>query len=296
MGFEEEMEHAAHAGHEGGHGHDDKKGGIGKYIGMTMAVLGVMLALTSALLGGSRNKLIATMVEQTATAGRYQAVSMKYRTLMAQLQQLHALLPADQADFEKAEKEIASVESGADKTEVAAIKVNRLETAKILNTVTPTGSDVLRFVELVRDYDEEKEKAAKWSESYEDLIEVYEKAGEHYEWGQLCAEFGIVLASIALLLQSRVAWMGSMTFGTEALVLIVYSFAVQQSGLAHAEHEIEENKKAYFALNMDEKSKKGDEELLADIERIEKPATGEHTAPAPTGAPAHAPEHAPEHH
>jgi Domain of unknown function (DUF4337) len=292
MSFEEEMEHAAHAGHEGhGEGHDDKKGGIGKYIGMTMAILGVMLALTSALLGGSRNKLIATMVEQTNTAGRYQAVSMKYRTLMAQLQQLHALLPADASDFEKAEKEIDSVSSEADKTQVAAIKVNRLETAKILNTVTPTGSDVLRFVELVRDYQEEKEKAEKWTESYEDLIVVYEHGAEHYEWGQLCAEFGIVLASIALLLQSRAAWIGSMSFGTGALVLIVYAFSVQQSGLAHAEHEVEEAKKAYLALNMDEKSKKGDEELLADIERIEKPATGEHSAPTPTPAPTHAPEH-----
>ncbi len=285
MGFEEEMEHAAHAGHEGGH--DEKKGGIGKYIGMTMAVLGVMLALTSALLGGSRNKLIATMVEQTSTAGRYQTVSMKYRSLMAQLQQLHALLPSDQTDFEKADREIKKIEAESDKSTLGVIQVSGLETSKLLNTVTPTGSDVLRFVELVREYGEEKEKAEKWAESYEALIEVYEKAAEHYEWGQLSAEFGIVLASIALLMQNRRVWMLSMVFGTSALVLIVYSFSVQTSGLASAEKQVADSKKAYFDLNMEEKSKKGDEELLADIERIEKPLA----SPATSGAPQHAPEH-----
>jgi hypothetical protein len=209
MSFEHEMEHAAHAGGHGDHG--DGKPNIGKFIGMTMAVLGVMLALSSALLGGSRNKLVTTMVEQNTTAGRYQAVSMKHRTLVAQLQQLHALLPAD---FQKAEKEIDGLATAADPAQLAAIKVMRLETAKILNTVTPTGSDVLRFVELVRDYAVEKEKAEKWAESYEDLARVYEEAGEHYEWGQLCAEFGIVLASIALLLQARPAWFGSVGFGS----------------------------------------------------------------------------------
>jgi hypothetical protein len=291
MSFEHEMEHAAHAGGHGDHG--DGKPNIGKFIGMTMAVLGVMLALSSALLGGSRNKLVTTMVEQNTTAGRYQAVSMKHRTLVAQLQQLHALLPSDPADFQKAEKEIDGLATAADPAQLAAIKVMRLETAKILNTVTPTGSDVLRFVELVRDYAVEKEKAEKWAESYEDLARVYEEAGEHYEWGQLCAEFGIVLASIALLLQARPAWFGSVGFGVGALALIIWSFTTQQAGLAHAEQEIEHAKKEYFDLKSDENSKKGDEDLLADIEKIEKAngvvaAEPAHASPAPAGS-GHAP-------
>lgn len=289
MSFEEEMEHAAHAGHEGGHG---EKGGIGKYIGMTMAILGVMLALTSALLGGSRNKLIATMVEQTSTAARYQAISMKHRSLMSQLQQLHAMLPADPAEFDKTQGEINRVAGSADKLDATVIAINRLETDKILNTVTPSAGDVLRFVELVHDYAEEKEKAEKWTESYEGLIMVYEAASEHFEWGQLCAEFGIVLASIALLIHSRAAWFGSMIFGTGALVLMIYAYTTQQSGLSHAKTELEESRAAYFALKMDEKSKTGDEELFNDIERIEKPTQASNT-PVPTNTPA---PHAPEHH
>jgi hypothetical protein len=290
MGFEEEMEHAAHAGHEG-HG---ESGGIGKYIGMTMAILGVMLALTSALLGGSRNKLIATMVEQTSTAARYQAIASKHRTLVAQLQQLHAMLPADPADFEKSQKELDNVTQSADKKDANVIAITRLETDKILNTVTPSPGDVLRFVQLVHDYSDEKEKAHKWVESYEDLIHVYEQASEHYEWGQLCAEFGIVLASIALLIHSRAAWFGSMTFGAAALGLMIFSYVTESSGLAHAKTEVEESKKAYFALNMDEKGKAGDEELFTDVKRIEKAQEAANTAPTTTAT--HAPEHAPEHH
>ncbi len=288
MGFEEEMAHASHAGH-GDHG---ETGGIGKYIGMTMAILGVMLALTSALLGGARNKLIATMVEQTSTAARYQAISMKHRSLMSQLQQLHAMLPSDPADFDKTQKEIDRVTNGADELDATMIAINRLETDKILNTVTPSAGDVLRFVELVHDYAEEKEKAERWTESYEGLIHVYEEGSEHFEWGQLCAEFGIVLASIALLIHSRAAWFGAMIFGTCALVLMIYAYSAERSGLAHAKTEVDESRAAYFALKMDEKSKTGDEELFSDIERIEKqPQASNAPAPTNTAAP-----HAPEHH
>ena len=45
--FVEHMEHAAHASHEG---HGGSKN-LGKYIGITMALLGVMLALCAALVG-----------------------------------------------------------------------------------------------------------------------------------------------------------------------------------------------------------------------------------------------------
>ena len=57
MGEVDELaEHIAHAG-EAGH--------LGKYLGITMACLGVLLALCAALVGGQRTELIATMVEQT---------------------------------------------------------------------------------------------------------------------------------------------------------------------------------------------------------------------------------------
>ena len=259
----EEMEHAAHSG------------GIGKYIGMTMAVLGVLLALCSAMVGGTRTELIATMVEQTATGQQYQAVSMKHRTLMAQLQQLHALLPSDPADFEKSEKALGDIESSAAAAKapiLPTLHALRLETANVLNTATPTASDVLRFVSLVRAYEKQKDVASEWAESYEDAIHAHKDATEHFEWAQLCAEFGIVFASIGLMLQSRAAWAVSLMLVISSGGIAGWAFSTSHAALALAEHKIEEGKSKYEGLHMDEGQAKGDEELLKDIERIEAPA------------------------
>jgi Na+-translocating ferredoxin:NAD+ oxidoreductase RnfG subunit len=293
----EHMEHAAHEAH--GHGGHDKKPSIGKYVGMTMAVLGVLLALCSAMVGGSRTELIATMVEQTGTSNQYQAVSMKYRTLMAQLQQLHALLPSDPHDMEVADNEITKIENGlgAKSATAPVIQTVKLETGKILNTVTPTGSDVLRFVSIVRDYDKEREVAKKWTESYEGAIHAHAEATEHFEWGQLCAEFGIVLASIGLLLNSKASWLGSIVMGVASLSIVVWAFTSSHAELGKAEKEIEEAKKEYLALNMEAKQTKGDEELLQDIERIEAPPPAASNAAHPAAPAAPAAEHGGgEHH
>src|SRR5450631_3740524 len=128
----EHIEHAAHGGeHAAPHG---TKPSHSKYVGITMAVLGVLLALTSALVGGARTELIATMVEQTGTSMRYQAVVMKQRTLLAQLQQLHALLPSDPGQFAAVEKELDAVEKGAAKGPAGPVlHAMRLATKQILN-------------------------------------------------------------------------------------------------------------------------------------------------------------------
>jgi hypothetical protein len=279
----EKIEEAAHEGH--GHGHEkhgEKPGkpGIAKYIGLTMAVLGVLLAVCSAMVGGSRTDLIATMVEQTATSNQYQSIAMKYRTLMAQLQQLHALLPSDPHEFAAADNQIVTLENSATADGAPSIKVVRLEADKILNTVTPTGSDVLRFVSLVRDYDKEREVAKKWTESYEDEIHAYSEATEHYEWGQLCAEFGIVLASIALLLNSRLSWTGSMIMGAASASIVLWAYTSSHAELVKAGSEITEAKKVYHGLKMEEQQAHGDEELLKDIERIEAPVASAERAAA----------------
>ena len=85
----EKMEHASHAEHGHGNGH----GRFGMYVGLTIATLGVMLAFCSAMVSGQRTELIAAMVEQASTSAKYQALSTKYRVLIAQLEQLHALSP-----------------------------------------------------------------------------------------------------------------------------------------------------------------------------------------------------------
>jgi Domain of unknown function (DUF4337) len=267
----EELEEVAEkiqdaAGEE--HGEHDGKA-LAKHVGLTMAVLGVLLALCSALVGGSRTGLVATMLEQSETSSQYQSVSMKYRTLMAQLQQLHALLPSDPRELSAANGQIASLESQASSERAAVIRALRVATDEILDTVTPTGSDVLRFVRLVRDYDQERHAAEKWTASYADAIHAHTEQTEHFEWAQLSAEFGIVLASIALLLGSRAAWFASLAMGAAGAAIVVWTFATSRAELATARREIEVAKKAYVALQMEEHQAGEDGKLLEEVERIE---------------------------
>ncbi len=281
----EEMEHAAHATHDG-HGHDDGKKSIGKYVGMTMATLGVVMALCSAVLGGSRTELVATMVEQNGIEGRDQAVANKHRMLLSQLQMLKAVLPADIPGFEKTEGEIAKLEADpASQANAAAIRAARLETSQVLNAVIPTEEDVRRFIELVRDYTEEREKVHEWAESYAPAVHAYSEAAEHYEWALLCAEFGTVLCAIALLLGARPAWLASCLFGAVSVAILAWAFASARGELHEAHHKIEEAKAAYDKLQMNEKQKAGDDKLLSTISGLKWPDT----SPPKTAVPAVAP-------
>jgi hypothetical protein len=63
MSLTEHREHAAHAGH--GHDHKSQSHGdnpLPKRIGITMAMVGALLALCSAIVGGARNELISSIV------------------------------------------------------------------------------------------------------------------------------------------------------------------------------------------------------------------------------------------
>ena len=86
----EALEHAEHAAHGDHGGHGD---GHGKMVGLTMALLGVLLAFCAAQVGAARTELIKTMVEQTQAFAERQSQSAKHRTLYASIQQLRAIAP-----------------------------------------------------------------------------------------------------------------------------------------------------------------------------------------------------------
>ncbi len=268
----------------GAHGHGDTSNPLSKYIGITMAMLGVLLALCSALVGAARTELIATMVEQTNTSLQYQAVATKHRTLLAQLQQLHALMPLDPVAFEKSQNEIKRLVADNARAPIApALSQLQLEGDMILNSVVPTPSDVARFVELVRLFDVQRVAAHEWAESYEDAIHVHSMQAEHYEWGQLAAEIGIVIASIALMLVSRRAWLLSLLMLGGAVVIVGFTFVTSRAQLGSA-HEKIHHAKTHYESTIDVKGEQaGDDKLIADILNALPPSA----RPAATPAAAH---------
>src|SRR5207253_502601 len=111
-----------------------------KYVGMTMATLGVMLALCSAMLGGSRTEMIATMVEKASVDSRYQAVAGKYRLMMSELRGLHAFMQSDPEEAKKTDAEIKQLVGEAGESNGNLAKLVNKETELVMGTTTPTPS------------------------------------------------------------------------------------------------------------------------------------------------------------
>jgi hypothetical protein len=91
---------------------------------------------------------------------------------------------------------------------------------------------------MARTYERDMREAKEDAEAYEGAITVHEQAAERYEWGQLAAEIGIVIASIALLLANRFVWMVSVCLGIVCAGSLGYTFVGSQKDLAAAELKI----------------------------------------------------------
>src|SRR6266404_5628116 len=177
-GAHAKLERAGHASHnEGGH----------KLFGVTMALIGVLIAFTAAMVGSERNELTRAMIEQTQAHADFTSASTKFRLIMLEL-----------------EKQRARVAAAKD---------------------APGGwSPVERFIELAGDYKKERNLAKTWADTYKPLVEAHFDAAEGYERAQLISEIGIVLASLAVLLGSRPAWMLSVILAGVCVVQLGRTF------------------------------------------------------------------------
>ena len=122
----------------GGHG------GPGKGIGITMALLGVMLAFCAAMVGSARTDLIKATVEQSNKWSIYQSESTKFRIMESDVEMLRALTPS-KAELKKFEDRLATVKrpggksDDEDTTELKeAIHVATTELADVLTPIRKT--------------------------------------------------------------------------------------------------------------------------------------------------------------
>src|SRR5262249_43042829 len=61
-----------------------------KAIGLTMGLIGVLIALCAALVGGERNEMSRAMIEQTQATADATSASTKFRMVMISIEQLRA--------------------------------------------------------------------------------------------------------------------------------------------------------------------------------------------------------------
>lgn len=261
-GAHEIAEHIEHAAH-GGHGDS----GVGRLAGITMAILGVMLALCAAMVGGERTSLISTMVEQSNTYGKYQAQRMKFRMTMTELATLHALSPSHK-ELSRFEDVLAKLRPPSDKAGEQNLEIDAIgeSTKALVAILQPRTVDIERTLAATKRYNEQQEAASAWAESYDEAVEAHFEASEHYEWGQLAAEVGIVVASVALLLSNRKAWYVSVVMGAVCAVALVSTFVTTRGHLHHAEERIAETKAKYTDLRHLGEAKDDDAALIADVD------------------------------
>jgi len=186
-----------------------------------MALIGVMIAFCAAMVGGERNELTRTMIEQTQANSDASSASIKFRIIMLDLEQLRG-----------------------------AATVSRVE----------SPSPVLRrFIRLYSDYAQERKLTKNWADSYDPLVQAHFEGAEGYEHAQLIAEIGIVFASLGVLLSSRPPWYLSLILATICVVQLgrtyIHTRTEVNEALEHVHHGEEaykELRKAHSASNDDE--------------------------------------------
>jgi hypothetical protein len=265
-------EHIEHAGHTGGK--------LPQFIGITVALLGVLMALCSAQVGAARTELIATMVEENSAKARALTVSNKYRTLSAQLQQLHAAMPNPDLIAKKNGEIKALLAEVKNPDTMHGIRASELQTEKVLNTVTPTEEDVVRFLDLTDRIRKESKASKEWADSYHDAVEVHASSAEHFEIATLAAEIGIVIASVGLLLAkkerfARGLWLIAVALGLLSLGVAGSIKMHNTRALVAAEAKIKTSEEHYEHMNRDEEDEKDDQEMEKAVrEDIKRLASG----------------------
>lgn len=221
----EHISHAAHRHDERG-GHLDSK--LGTYIGITMAVLGVLLAFCAAKVGGERTELVQALVEQSNAHAQYHAQDVKHRVAVIGLQQVHA----------------TAFGSGAD---------------------TLNKSDVLGMAGTVERYLKESNLAKDWAASFDPAVFAHVHAQESYEKAQLGSEVGIVLASVALLMRRKALWIVAIILGVISIGIVGTTYVHTASVVKVAEEKIEETSKVYEEARTKDKTTESEAQLLSSI-------------------------------
>jgi hypothetical protein len=244
---------------------------LGVYIGLTMAGLGVLLAISAASHGVQNIDRITSLMKQTDANVKYQALETKYRVLLAQLRQLHSLEPEPHV-FHKWDSEVKGLAEYLPQGDIAKLsRVIRLENAKNLSAEMPTQGDLRNFAALIRAVDVEQKAAGEWTETYDAAVEAHELAAEHYEWAQLASEIGIIIASIALLFRRRLIWFGSLVLVLGSFVIIVATFVSARKEIGGAEDRIEEAHTRFENASTDKSGKFEDNALIRDVENDQPP-------------------------
>ena len=177
--------------------------------------------------------LVKTMVEQEDGHLRYVTQDLKHRIAVISLRQLRATLPV-----------ITNAGQGA-------ATVDRKEMVALANTV--------------QRYYNESQACVVWADSYTPAIKAHQEGQEYYEWGMLCAEIGIVIASVSLLLRRRSAWYLSIALGVAAVVVLVVTYKHTAPVVRAIEEKSTAAASVYHKMRAADKTSAADDALTKEV-------------------------------
>ena len=200
-----------------------------KHVGLTIALIGVLIAICAARVISEQNELTRTMTEQIQAHSDYSGASGKFRSVMIELEKLR-------------------YESSPESTEAGP------------------PPELERFLRLSLDYSQERDFAKRWDDTYQPAVEAHFDAAEGYHNAQLVAEIGLVVASLAVLLSSRRAWVLSILLAVISIGVLTVTFIKTRHSVSHALGNIRQAEDAYQQLREAHLASKGDERTLEELD------------------------------
>jgi low affinity Fe/Cu permease len=200
-----------------------------KHVGLTIALIGVLIACCAAMVGFEQNELTRTMTEQTQANSDYTSASTKFRIVMVELEKLYS------------QSSLGSTDAGS-------------------------PQELKRFLRLSLDYSRERDFAKRWVETYQPAIEAHFDAAQGYDNAQLFAEIGIVVASLAVLLSNRTAWVLSIVLGVVCIGMLISTFVETRHSVSRALGDIRQVENAYEQLRKAHLGARGDERILEELD------------------------------
>ena len=181
------------------------------------------------MVGSARTDLIKATVEQSNKWSIYQSESTKFRIMESDVEMLRALTPSktELKHFEDRSwlRSSAPAASPTTRTPPRSRRRSTIATTELADVLTPDQEDEDRLSDDRRHLQATTwQKRSEDAEAYDDVIEAHHESAEWFERAQLCAEIGIVIASIALLMASRGVWAVSLLIGLSGALIIGYTF------------------------------------------------------------------------
>jgi len=165
----------------------------------------------------------------------------KFRVIEADTELLKSISPKKD-EIAKIEETLRSKRGHAGKADdedTAELKdLIASSTEDMADLLTPDPEELTRFKKIGRTYDRDLREAKEDAEAYDGAIEAHQEAAEHYEWAQLAAEVGIVVASIALLLSSRAIWLAALVLGAGCMGTLGVTFVQTRTSVEAADQRI----------------------------------------------------------